>query len=77
MDDTGFTHVSLQAKVIGDVGDLLRVGLWAFYKVGLKRCAHCTLQAGSPLPFSGVDKHPLNLVHLSGMDIEKGITELV
>lgn len=57
-------YISLQPQVIWDMGDLLGVGLGTLHKIWFQSRAHSPLQAGPPLPLSGVNKYSLNLVHL-------------
>lgn len=59
-----WTYVSLQAQVVGDVRDLLGVGFGALDEVRLQGGTHGSFQTCPPLPFPGVDKHSLDLVHL-------------
>lgn len=58
------THVSLQAQVVRDVRDLLRVGLRTLDEVSLQSRTHGSFQTRPALPLPGVHEHPLHLVHL-------------
>lgn len=69
-----FTYVSLQAQVVWDVCDLLGVWFGTLHEVRLQSRAHRPLQAGPPLPFSGVHKHALDLVHLQEKQEAKRFT---